>query len=158
MVNPMDPRFDELRAAQAEVIRLSVPDIESLGALATPRHGGLLDDRVVSQRIQVELPTGTFDEEAVLQAALTVWNPKLDERFGYEKVDGALRLDMLDASGGFHSVTFLHEHRVLQITSFTASTEDEIAEPGTQNDVRRSALDAEEQIFGPNYGYELQAG
>lgn len=155
MVNPMDPRFDDLRAQQAEVVRLAVPEIESIGAIATPRHGAIADDRIVSQRVQVELPTGTFDEEAVLQAAITVWNPKLDERFGFEKADGALRLDVLDASGGFHSVTFLRGGRVLQITSFTASTGDDVTAPGTPADLRREAIDAEEEIFGPNYGYEL---
>lgn len=155
-----DELLARLRHGQAAVVQSAVPDLASTGARATPRDGDLLGGRVVSQRVQVELPGGgVFDAAAVLDAAVAVWRPASAEEIeGLAKQDGTGRVDLLGEDEAYHSVTFLHGGRVLQITSFTPLPD---AAPGldeAEDDPRRLALDAEEAAFGPDYGYALTAG
>ncbi|KAB1656668.1 hypothetical protein F8O01_09755 [Pseudoclavibacter chungangensis] len=168
-----------LRKRQSSVVSALLGDFASTGAAPTSRVGWFVDpegeDHAV-QRLVVELPprAGQFDPNEVDAAVVAVFEDdvSIDRR---AKSDGGLRVDVRLPSCALHSVTLLHGGRVLQITSFSGALapSDELVEEtlgappercggsgegDPREDARVRALDDEDEVLGPDYGYVLRFG
>lgn len=170
---PGDAALAPLRRVQAEIVRRVAPDAVARGAVPSSSTARLPhDDGVfVSQRVRVALPTGRWDRAACEAATIAVAREVLGltgARSRDARPDTTAnaaersRLDVRDALGAVHSVTTIADDTVLQVTSFSPLLDGEVTAiltdadgrlPRLEPDPRTAALDAEELLYGSDYGY-----